>query len=294
MQLVVLAAGHGRRFGGLKQLAPVGPNGEAIMDYTVAAAASDGYDGAVIVVREEILDEVKHHALAHFPSGFRVEFAIQGPRRGTAEAVACTAPFIDGPFAVANADDLYGAEAIASVRTHFRTPTTSADETSAKHVLVGYQLGRTVLTDCTVTRGVIRVGADGDLVCIEEHAVALQPDGSFVAIPLRHLATSAPPAEKLLIGTESVSMNLWGFHPRIFDELHVALGEQDASDGAQKEVLLPEVIGGLVTTGNDKVHVVRTTSRCIGITNPDDFALVRDELAVLPSFTSRFEASQRA
>jgi len=292
MQLVILAAGHGRRFGGLKQLAPVGPNGEAIMDYTVAAAASGGFDGAVIVVREEILDDVERHARDHFPAGFRVEFAIQGPRKGTAEAVACTAPFIDGPFAVANADDLYGADAILSVRTHFR-PADGDSKTSAKHVLVGYQLGRTVLTNCTVTRGVIKVGDGGDLVRIEENSVALQSDGTFVATRVGHLADASLNAPRRLDGTEPVSMNLWGFHPRIFEELHLALGERDEHSSAKAELLLPEVIGELVTSGADEVHVVSTTSRCIGITNPDDFELVRDELAVLPSFTSRFEASQR-
>jgi CTP:molybdopterin cytidylyltransferase MocA len=293
MQLVVLAAGHGRRFGGLKQLAPVGPNGEAIMDYTVATAASCGFSGVVVVVREEILAEVQAHAAIHFPSNIRVEFAIQGPRRGTAEAVACTAPFIDGPFAVANADDLYGTDAIAEVIAHFQQPS-GRSATSDQHVLVGYQLGRTVLTDRKVTRGLINVSESGELVRIVEHGVTLQSDGTFEAAPVGHAAKSGPQEPRLLDGTEQVSMNLWGFHPRIFSALHAALDESDECTAGNTEMLLPEVIADLVASGRDHVHVVATTSRCIGITNPDDFDLVRDELAVLPEFAPRVEAPQHA
>lgn len=293
MQLVVLAAGHGRRFGGLKQLAPVGPKGEAIMDYTVATAASCGFTGVVVVVREEILAEVQAHAAVHFPSNVRVEFAIQGPRRGTAEAVACTAPFIDGPFAVANADDLYGTDAIADVIAHFNQPA-APNSSSDQHVLVGYQLGRTVLTDRKVTRGIINVSASGELVRIVEHGVTLQADGTFEAAPVGHAAKSGPQAPRVLDGTEQVSMNLWGFHPRIFPALYEALGESDECNAGNTEMLLPEVIAELVSSGRDHVHVVATSSRCIGITNPDDFELVRDELAVLPGSGARVEASQHA
>ena len=293
MQLVVLAAGHGRRFGGLKQLAPVGPNGEAIMDYTVATAAACGFSGVVVVVREEILAEVRAHAAIHFPASIHVEFAIQGPRRGTAEAVACTAPFIDGPFAVANADDLYGTDAIAEVIAHFRQAD-GPDSTSDQHVLVGYQLGRTVLTDRKVTRGLINVSPTGELVRIVEHGVTLQSDGTFQAAPVGQAALSGPQTPRLLDGTERVSMNLWGFHPRIFAALHEALGESDECNSGNTEMLLPEVIADLVASTRDHVHVVSTSSRCIGITNPDDFELVRDELAVLPGETSRVEASQPA
>ena len=89
-------------------------------------------------------------------------------------------------------------------------------------------------------------------------------------------------------------MNLWGFHPRIFPVLHEALGESDECTTGGTEMLLPEVIAELVKTGRDHVHVVATSSRCIGITNPDDFELVRDELAVLPAASPRIEASQHA
>src|SRR5579863_10053944 len=103
MRLVILAAGHGRRFGGLKQLAPVGPNGEAIMDYTASAAQSCGFDGIVVVVRKDIRHEIVEHIKGNWPSDLPVYYAIQGPVPGTAQAVLSAAPYLDGPFGIANA-----------------------------------------------------------------------------------------------------------------------------------------------------------------------------------------------
>jgi NDP-sugar pyrophosphorylase family protein len=279
MQLVVLAAGHGRRFGGLKQLAPVGPNGEAIMDYTVTAAASCGFTGVVVVVREEILEEMQDHVAKYFPSSLKTEFAIQGPRRGTAEAVACTAPFIEGPFAVANADDLYACEALALISSHFLSGEHHAD-ISSQHLLVGYQILNTILTASQVKRGLINVGADGSLERIVETSVNLRLDGRFDATALHHGA-DAPAPSAVLTGSEYVSMNLWGFHPRVFAELEAALARSEAIE-SDDELLLPDVVAELISSGRDRVHVVRTESRCIGITNPEDFALVQDELSVSP------------
>jgi hypothetical protein len=278
MQLVVLAAGHGRRFGGLKQLAPVGPNGEAIMDYTVSAAASCGFTGVVVVVREEILEEMQEHAAKYFPSSLKTEFAIQGPRRGTAEAVACTAPFIEGPFAVANADDLYAREALAFISSHFLSGEHHPD-TSSQHLLVGYQILNTILTASQVKRGLINVGGDGSLERIVETTVNLRVDGRFDATALHH---EAPAPSAILSGTEHVSMNLWGFHPRMFTELQDALAQSASPEDSDDELLLPEVVATMISSGRDRVHVVRTESRCIGITNPEDFALVQDELTVTP------------
>jgi GTP:adenosylcobinamide-phosphate guanylyltransferase len=278
MQLVVLAAGHGRRFGGLKQLAPVGPNGEAIMDYTVTAAASCGFTGVVVVVREEILEEMQEHAAKYFPSSLKTEFAIQGPRRGTAEAVACTAPFIEGPFAVANADDLYARGALEFISSHFLSGEHDTN-ISSQHLLVGYQILNTILTASQVKRGLINVGSDGSLERIVETSVNLRVDGRFDATALHH---DPPAPSAILTGTEHVSMNLWGFHPRVFAELEAALAETASTATADDELLLPDVVAAMISSGRDRVHVVRTESRCIGITNPEDFALVQDELALLP------------
>ncbi len=123
-----------------------------------------------------------------------------------------------------------------------------------------------------MTRGLLEVGADGILEGVVEHTVRLRDDGSFLASPL-----ADPSRSQILTGSEQVSMNLWGFGPRIFDDLEEALSFDDFES---TELLLPEVVGALVTSGRDEVTVVNTASRCIGITSPDDLALVQDELAV--------------
>jgi len=245
------------------------------MDYTVAAAASCGFTGVVVVVREEILAEMQVHAAKYFPSTLHTEFAIQGPRRGTAEAVACTAPFIEGPFAVANADDLYAREALAFISSHFLGGVESED-VAAQHLLVGYQILNTILTASQVKRGLIDVARDGSLNRIVETSVNLRRDGRFDATALGQDASGVG---TVLSGVEQVSMNLWGFHPRIFVELEAALAEREDDGG---ELLLPDVVARLISSGKDHVHVAHTDSRCIGITNPEDFALVQDELALAP------------
>src|SRR5271165_7003921 len=139
MQLVVLAAGFGRRFGGLKQLAPVGPNGEALMDYTARDAVAAGFNGVILIVREDVQDELLEHTSSFWPPELPVHPVIQGAIAGTAQAVESARPFVDGPFGVANADDLYGQEAIGALAEHLRTGA------AGEHVLVGYHLRNTVI-----------------------------------------------------------------------------------------------------------------------------------------------------
>ncbi|MDA8290764.1 MAG: NTP transferase domain-containing protein [Actinomycetota bacterium] len=285
MQLVILAAGHGRRFGGLKQLAPVGPNGEAIMDYTALAAEACGFTGIVVVVRDEIRDEVAAHVATRWDVGLPVELVCQPPVPGTAQAVLCARALVDGPFAVANADDLYGEAALRLISEHFGFAACDPSGTGDRdrHVLVAYRLERTVITAATVTRGLCEVGADHELDRVAEHRVHRRADGRFDAVPLVHVVSAdAPldghPMHRILSGGEPVSMNLWGFHPRLFDELDVAVRAFDPGAGSPPELLLPEVVGSLVSTGADEVHVVETDNRCIGITHREDIAIVHDEV----------------
>ena len=288
MQLVILAAGHGRRFGGLKQLAPVGPNGEAIMDYTARAAQACGFDGIVVVVREEIHDEILEHVRAAWPATLPVAMVCQPPVPGTAQAVLAARPAIEGPFGVANADDLYGTDALGALVAHFSSPVSALGARDAdplapsRHVLVAYRLVRTVLTAGGVTRGLCDVGNDGQLLRIVEHHVDLRDDGGFDAIPLaRHGAHAGEPAEpRALSGAERVSMNLWGFHARILDHLTEAVARFDPERAPRPELLLPDVVGSLLEDGRDSVHVLDTSARCIGITHREDIAIVRDELAL--------------
>ncbi len=292
MQLVILAAGHGRRFGGLKQLAPVGPSGEAIMDYTALAAEACGFSGIIVVVREEIRAEVAHHVGRRWPSNLPVEYVCQPPVPGTAQALLCTRPLVDGPFGVANADDLYGEAALRLIVEHL-----SPGVDASPHVLVAYHLARTVLTAATVTRGLCEVGEDVLLRRVAEHRVSRRDDGSFDAVPL---GQAGPPdaagsdlaGPLLLAGDEPVSMNLFGFRPRLFDELDEAVRRFDPETAVRPELLLPDVVGSLVGPGSDQVAVVTTENRCIGITHREDVAIVRDEIVRESAHLEALRAAQ--
>ncbi len=282
MQLVILAAGFGRRFGGLKQLAPVGPEGQAIMDYTAIAAKSSGYESIVMVVREEILDEIRAHVAERWPDDLPVYYAIQGAVPGTAQAVLSAAPFLQGPFGVANADDLYGEPALLALREHFEAGLdgySTPDCARSHHLLVAYHVVRTVLTDARVTRGLCEVDEDDNLLSIAEHTVTLREDGRFDAEPLVNTQGTSP---VLLEGNEWVSMNLWGFHPSIFDHLARAVAAFDPTITNRRECLLPEVVGHIVRSDIASVHVIETNERCIGVTHAEDVMIVGDELSLTP------------
>jgi hypothetical protein len=272
VQLVVLAAGHGRRFGGLKQLASIGPNGEALMDYTARSALSCGFDEAVLVVREEIRDEIESHVRKRWPSELKASFVHQPPTPGTAQAVAAAKPALEGPFAVVNADDLYGDAALRVIHDHLEREDLGGQELSA-HVLVGYRLMRTIINSSPVKRGLCDEDDDGNLRRIVEHAVKLRDDGRFDATPI-DLSGPGDHPTRVLTGAQRVSMNLWGFHHRMLDALDAALTRFRPTD-EHHELLLVDVVGDLVASQMDKVRVLPTEARCLGITHQEDVPLVR-------------------
>lgn len=277
MQLVVLAAGHGRRFGGLKQLAPVGPNGEALMDYTAVDALEAGFDGVVLVVREDVRDELLEHIAKYWPPRLDVVPVVQGPIAGTAQAVASAGTAVSGPFGIANADDLYGPAAVRLLASELAE--LGALDGRA-HSIVGYRLGDTVLNDAAVTRGLCETSPEGDLVRIAEREVRRAGD-TFRSRPIGTSSDWADEPGDELTGDEVVSMNLWGFAPSLFGHLEAALGAFDPasaphSPGKPPELLLPVVVGDLVANGTASVRVRRTEGCCVGITHPDDLPIVRE------------------
>lgn len=237
------------------------------MDYTARDALEAGFDSVVLVLREDVRDEVLAHVARHWPRELEVRPVIQGPVAGTAQAVASAEGATDGPFGVVNADDLYGTEALIALAERV----TTLERTN--HVIVGYRLADTIITDAPVTRGICETTPDGELVRIGERTV-VRAEGGFRATPLgegEHVHLS---------GDETVSMNLWGFAPSLYEELRGALDAFDPETaphppGKPPELLLPSVVGELVSSSAARVEVAPTEGHCIGITHPDDLAFVR-------------------
>ena len=284
--LVLLAAGMGSRVGGPKQIAPIGPGGSALIDYAARDAMAAGFGRLVLIVRGEIAEAVDAHVRRHWPAELRPEYVRQdlepaavaataGGRQkplGTAHALVAAAPSLeDGPFAVANADDLYGPAAFALLADHLRQ--------GGGHALVGYRLANTLLGDRPVNRALCEVDADGNVTRIVEGAVEVgDDDGDLTWRPI-----GAPDAEaRPMKGDEPVSMNLWGFTPAILPVLEDAFAAFSAGGGitAGEELFLPNVVGEhLRSAGGDlSVTMLVSEGRCLGVTHPDDVPLLQETL----------------
>jgi len=263
--LVVLAAGRARRYGGVKPLAPIGSNGEAVIDLLAGDALRAGFSRLVLVINPDTGPLIEQHVAATWPPDVDVAFSIQPRPLGTVDAVLAARGSVDEstPFGVANADDLYGTDALRVLGRHLTTTGTNC--------LVGFRLDRALVGDLPVTRGVCAV-ADGVLVGIAERRHVTHLGGTFRA------DDGVEPA--ILDPVALVSMNLWGFAPAMWEVLADAMSSA-AGASEDDEVLLPELVGRLVAGRGvlSRFEVLSTTSRCIGVTHPDDLELVRAEIA---------------
>lgn len=285
--LVVLAAGQARRYGGCKPLAPVGPGGEAVLDFVVADAMSAGFDRAVVVVNPTTGPALRYRARRKWPASLPVDFAEQAQPRGTVDAVLAASALVDPaePLAVANADDVYGIEAFALLVAHLASLPAAAGESNA---LVSFALSRSVVGPSAVTRGICEVGPDGYLAqVVERRNVRAVPGGTFAAGDGRQ--------PEAIEGTAQVSMNLWGFTPAMRDVLGAAMAAwrqgrpgPEGDGKAAPEVLLPDVVSAEVSRTRpylvpgvppQRFAVLQAAGRCIGVTHPEDLSLVQAALA---------------
>lgn len=261
--MVVLAAGLATRFGGLKQLAPVGPAGEALMDFTLADSRAAGFDRVVVVVRREIEEEMAAHVarVARAVPGLRVDLVRQEQPLGSAHALLACREVLDEPFAVANADDYYGAHAVASLRRFLdgARPHTAA--------VVGYRLASTLSAVGGVSRAVCRVREDHTLEAIAEHR-----DIRRAANAIRSDTDDDLPADAV------VSMSLWGFTTTIFVDLGERFERFRTRRADDREFSLPDVVGDLVAEDRLQVTVLPTDDRWLGITYAEDLPAVRDAI----------------
>ena len=281
--LVIMAAGLGSRFGGTKQLASVGPHGEAIFDYTIHDAIRAGFGNVVVIVRSDIEEEVRSHLLAQHGPNFQPILVCQdldslAPSRtkpwGTGHAILCTRNVLNEPFAVVNADDFYGAEAFKTLASALQTDATeeASQEAPDRYQLVVYRLDRTLSERGTVSRGVCVVSERGELKSITEHlAIERDARGTITAagVPL--------PADS------PVSMNLWGLRPGLLKALERDFSRfvSDHAADSKAEFLLPEVIGAMVLRGDVVVDVRPTSATWLGITYPGDIDDARQQVAMM-------------
>jgi hypothetical protein len=275
--LVVLAAGLSTRYGRLKQLDALGPSDEAIMDFNVYDAANAGFRSVTYVVRREILEDVKQHVNDTIGDKLEINFVCQEldklpsdfrapPDRikpwGTAHAVLCAASQIEGPFAVCNADDLYGPGAF---RLLFEEMSGQTPEDEGEATLVGYSLDKTLSGAGGVARGVCVLGPNDMLERVTEVRNIQCNDNLITGSTI-----DGRPVE--MSGDEIVSMNLWGFTPSTIQSLHRQFRhflEYWGSD-TQAEYFLSTSLNAQIELGTTRVRVLRAADTWLGITHAAD------------------------
>ena len=276
--LVVMAAGLGSRYGGVKQIERLGPDGEILMEYAIYDALAAGFNKLVLIVKPEILDDVK--ALfgnrIERSTGIKIDYALQTPDRftearpelshrakpfGTVHAVLCAKEFIKTPFAVINADDYYGTEAFETIIAELDKLHGAQEAT-----MVAYRLKNTVSEFGTVTRGVCIAEKDVLKKVKETYKIKLMPDGTI-------RDTSESEDGPVLAPDTLVSMNLWGYHQDIlpvmekyFADFLAALPE----DNLKAECLLPIMMDDLTAKGEISISVLSTRDRWFGLTYHED------------------------
>jgi NDP-sugar pyrophosphorylase family protein len=274
--LLVLAAGRGSRYGGLKQIDPVGPSGETVLDYAVFDAVRAGFGRVVFVIRRDFEEAFRSAVTSKYEGRVEVGFVYQsldelppgceapaGRERpwGTGHAVWCARSALDGPFAVINADDFYGAGSFSLLAAFL------GRAQGTRFAMVGFRLDRTLSENGTVSRGVCRASG-GSLVSItEEPAIARSDVG-----PGRRFT-----------GGETVSMNCWGFTPAIFPGLESGLRAFLKARGSdpRAELYIPVAVSDLISAGAASVEVLPGSDSWFGITYREDRGPVSEAIGEL-------------
>ena len=287
--LVVMAAGMGSRYGGMKQIDPVGPNGQVIMDYSLYDARRAGFETVVFVIKHEIEDAFKaaigdrvskvmqvHYAfqqLDELPAGYTIPEGRAKPW-GTCHAVLAAKPFIDGPFAVVNADDYYGPEAF---RVMYEYLSTHSDGELYDYCMVSYLLQNTVSENGSVARGVCQPNPDGTLHSVTERTRIETYAGGI------HYTEDGGESWTDLPGETPVSMNLWGFGKSFLEEADRRfagwLDENLAKNPLKCEYFLPLVVTELLEEGKARVQLLHSADKWYGVTYREDKSVVVDAIA---------------
>ena len=279
MTLVIMAAGMGSRYGGLKQLDPVGPGGEFIIDYSIFDAIRAGFDRVVFIIKEENLEAFRETVSRRIEGKIETRFvfqkitacaegvAIPESRKkpwGTAHAVLCAADAVgDDDFAVINSDDFYGRESFASIARFLSA--SSKTDAKAHFCMSGFKLKNTLTENGHVSRGICETDGAGLLTSVTERTKIMRRDGGIMYFENE---TWHPLSEDAV-----ASMNCWGFTSRFFSELRRGIGEffaQNAADLSGCEYYLPSAVKNMLSRGECDVTVLGTDSRWYGVTYRED------------------------
>ncbi|MDR0519468.1 MAG: nucleotidyltransferase [Clostridiales Family XIII bacterium] len=291
--LIVMAAGMGSRYGGLKQIDPVTEQGEIIIDFSLYDALMAGFEEVVFIIKKEMEKDVRalmdggagrrvnikyaYQDIAEVPAGFAVPEGREKPW-GTGHAVLAAKALVDGPFAVINSDDYYGPAAYQLMHEYLMG---ASDDDMLRYAMVAYRLANTVTEHGSVARGICRIDGSGNLAGIDERLKVARRDGG-IAYEDENGEWVGVPAE------QPVSMNFWGFTKSFMGELESGLSdffENDVPQNPQKaEYLLPRIVDRLLAEGRAAVNVMESDDRWYGVTYKEDKAQV---MAAMQSLKDR-------
>lgn len=286
-ELIIMAAGMGSRYGGLKQLDKIGPNGEIILELSVYAAMKAGFKRVSFIIREEIEKEFRelignkisenmevnyiYQAMDFLPKGFSIDEARVKPL-GTAHALYCAKDTVQAPFAVINADDYYGTEAFKLIFDFLKENTLDNN-----HAMVGYKLKNTLSENGHVARGICTV-ENNLLVDVVERTKIIKGENTA-------LYTEDDNSWEKLSLDAIVSMNMWGFMPSIFQNIEVDfksfLSKELVDNPLKAEFYIPKVVNNLLMNKKAQVKVMLSTEKWYGVTYKEDKENVRSAIAKL-------------
>lgn len=283
--LLVLAAGMGSRYGGVKQIDAVGKNGECLLDFATFDAKKSGFGKVVYIIRKDIEKDFRERLFDRVARNMDAEYVFQSHESlltaeqiklsagrskpwGTAHAVLCAEKAVHEPFAVINSDDYYGRNAFETLGKHL----SSINNDSTEHAMVGYVLEKTMSRNGSVSRGVCTV-KDENLVSIVENLKIYFEDGKVVS--------DMGGTKEILTGKETVSMNLFGFSPKAFEEFNSYWENfiKDNVTAEKTEALLPVVASNIIRDKKGSVKVYTSEESWFGMTYPEDRENVKNEIA---------------
>ncbi len=282
MTLVIMAAGMGSRFGGLKQIEAVGPNGEFIIDYSIYDAIKAGFKKVVFIIKEENYEIFKETIGKRISDHIKVEYVFQNndnvpvniPNErikplGTAHAILCCKDKVHENFAIINADDFYGRDSYLKVKDFI-----SNSKNDKEFALIGYNAIDTITNNGSVKRGICNV-KDNYLINLNESVINLE-NGKLNA------KTLVDNKDIEVHNNTTVSMNMFGFTPKLFELLENDFKDfLDNNDLMTAEYLIPEEVNKYLKNNIVKVKVIKTTSKWYGITYKEDLQLIKDEIKKL-------------